>query len=261
MPKIKPEAVCELRGKDVSSAREEFIQNCRLRNISTRTITYYAEDLEYFIRIMELEHTDDITREVVDAFVLHEMDKGNRVTAINTRLRGLRVFLHFCAEREYLEGFKYPLLKEDQQIKEPYTDDELRRLLKRPKGSKWNEWRSWAVVNMFLATGIRANTLVNIKVGDVDFRQDTVFLWKLKNRKQQTIPLSKFLKSALQIYLKLWDWDKDSYLFPTNSNAQMSVHALENSMRRYNKSRGVEKRPGICSDIPLQRTISLRAAA
>ena len=241
MNRIKVKPISEAERKDVSSAVDEYIQNCRLRNLSPRTIEYYWEDLTYFIRCMNLQFADEITREVVDQLVLHEMDKGNRATAINTRLRGIRIFVRFCAERGYLEGFKYPLMKVDQQIKEPYTDEELRRLLKRPRGNKWSEWRSWAAINTFLATGIRANTLINLRVKDVDFKQNIIFLQKLKNRKQQTLPLSKSLKDALQVYLKLWDWNRESYLFPTNSNTQMTVHTLDYSVRRYNHSRGVEK--------------------
>ena len=49
------------------------------------------------------------------------------------------------------------------------------------------EWRCWAAVNTFLATGIRASTLVNIKISDVDFENDTIHLSKLKNRKQRRL--------------------------------------------------------------------------
>jgi len=47
------------------------------------------------------------------------MDKGNRVTAINARLRALYVFLRYCFEQEYLEAFPISLIKEDETFKEP----------------------------------------------------------------------------------------------------------------------------------------------
>lgn len=194
----------------------EFIRHCRLRNLSPRTIEYYTEDLEYFKTISAINYTDEIDAEVFENFVGHEMDKGNRVTAINTRLRGLRVFIRFCADRDYLEIFPMSLLKEDENIKEPYTDAELRKLLKYPTSNHWVEWRNWAIVNTLLATGIRANTLINLRVWDLDFQHDTIFLSKLKNRKQQTIPMSETLKAALTNYLKMWDWRSEDFLFPNN---------------------------------------------
>ena len=117
----------------------EFLRHCRLRNLSPRTIEYYTEDLDYFQKVSSLTYADEINAEALEDFIGHEMDKGNRVTAINTRIRGLRVFIRFCADREYMEGFKFPLLKEDQAVKEPYTDAELRKLLKRPVSNRWTE--------------------------------------------------------------------------------------------------------------------------
>ena len=188
-----------------------------------------------------MESVREVTREVMEDFIDHEMQKGNRITAINTRLRGLRVFFRFCQEREYMGDIGLKLLKEDETIKEPYTDAELQRLLKQPESDKWTEWRNWAAVNTFLATGIRANTLVNIRICDVDFEHEIIILKKLKNRKQQIIPLSTSLKAVLELYLQLWDWESEYNLFPTSSNSQMTVHALETAVLHFNIGRGVTK--------------------
>lgn len=219
----------------------EFLRHCRLRNLSPRTIEYYTEDLEYFQKVAALTYADEITAEGLERFIGHEMDKGNRVTAINSRIRGLRVFIRFCADRDYLEGFTVSLLKEDEIVKEPYTDAELRKLLKRPASNRWVEWRCWAIVNTLLATGIRANTLINLRVGDLDFQHNTIFLSKLKNRKQQNIPMSESLKTALSNYLKLWEWRSEDYLFPTLEGKQMAKGSLQCAIRAYNLGRGVSK--------------------
>ena len=64
---------------------------------------------------------------------------------------------------------------------------------------------------------------------------------KLKNRKQQIIPLSTSLKAVLELYLQLWDWESEYNLFPTSSNSQMTVHALETAVRHFNIGRDVTK--------------------
>jgi len=120
VPKIRINASEIGFRKNVSSAQEEFLRHCRLRNLSPRTIEYYRENLNYVRRVLNLEYADELTRERIDDLVAHEMDKGNKVVAINSRIRGLRVFVHFCADREYLDDFKYQLLKTDQEQKEPY---------------------------------------------------------------------------------------------------------------------------------------------
>jgi len=223
-------------------AIDQFLRHCRLKNLSPRTIEYYTEDLRYFQKITEVTYLDEITDKLYEDFILHEMDKGNKMTAVNCRTRGLRVFLRFCAKREYMELITIPMMKVDETFKDPYTDDELQRLLKRPATTEsFVEWRCWAAVNTFLATGIRANTLVNLKIGDLDFENDTIHLSKLKNRKQQMVPMSQSLKTALNVYLKLWDWDDSDFLFPSSDNTQMTVASMGGSIRRYNISRGVTK--------------------
>lgn len=133
------------------------------------------------------------------------------------------------------------LMKEDETIKEPYTDAELRRLLKRPEGNSWVEWRTWASINYLIATGNRASTLLNVKISDVDFENMTVRLVKTKSRKQQIIPLSPALKQILLDYLKTWDWTTDDYLFPSNEGAQLNLRSFQGAVRRYNIERGVSK--------------------
>ena len=80
-----------------------------------------------------------------------------------------------------------------------------------------------------------------MKVSDIDFKQNIIFLQKLKNRKQQTLPLPTALKGVLQTYLKLWNWKEDNYLFPTYTYGYLSVSGLQGAIRRYNVSRGVSK--------------------
>ena len=55
---------------------------------------------------------------------------------------------------------------------------------------------------------------MNTKISDVDFEHNIIRLRKLKNRKQQIVPMSTSLISALSFYLKVWNWDADDYLFP-----------------------------------------------
>ena len=133
MSRKKIKQVDAIRQKTLENVIEKFLRHCRLKNLSPRTLEYYEEDLGYFQRSVPVESVREVTREVMEDFIDHEMQKGNRITAINTRLRGLRVFFRFCQEREYMGDIGLKLLKEDETIKEPYTDAELQRLLKQPE--------------------------------------------------------------------------------------------------------------------------------
>lgn len=140
-----------------------------------------------------------------------------------------------------MEPFPVKLMKEDDTVKEPYTDAEIARLLQKPKTNRWVEWRNWALVNYFVATGNRASTVVNLRVKDIDFEKMTIFLAKVKNRRQQFVPLSGSLKDVLLEYLQTWEAMPDDFLFASFSGKQLSVQTLRCVIKDYNAERGVSK--------------------
>ena len=231
----------EVKRTSFEEARTSFIKHCKLRNLSERTLEYYEEDISYLHSKMPVKYIDEITQEKYEELVLQELERDRKVTSLNTHIRGWRVFFRFCAQREYMDDLEIKLLKADAEIKEPYTDAELRVLLKKPISNRWVEWRSWAIVNYLVATGNRASTVVNIKISDINFDDMTIHLVKVKNRRQQLIPLSPALKEVLENYLKTWEWNADDYLFPTYEGKQMTVSSLQSTIREYNISRKVTK--------------------
>jgi integrase/recombinase XerD len=107
----------EIQRLTIPEATERFLRDCRIRNLSAQTLVYYEEDCKYFYEQVPLKFIDQINGDVFEEFVAQELEKGKKVTSLNSRIRGLRVFFRFCAEREYMSGFKFPLLKEDKEIK------------------------------------------------------------------------------------------------------------------------------------------------
>lgn len=242
MPRIKVKPVDQISHTTVSCAFSNFMRHCQLKNLSPYSYLYYDKNISFFFETYpEIKYVDEITWERIEKFIGMLMDRGNRVTAINARLRALFVFLRYCFGQEYLEEYTLTLIKEDETLKEPYTEAELQKLLKRPQGDSWAEWRAWAVINLLVATGVRASTVVNIRISDVDFEHNIIRLRKLKNRKQQFVPMSTSLNAALSLYLRVWDWGADDYLFPGNHNEPIQAHTLELAIRKYNLARGVTK--------------------
>ena len=197
--------------------------------------------MKYFLKVIPIKYLDEVTQDVFDDFVFSQLEQGKRTTTINSILRGLRVFFKFCAERGYIEALSIKLLKEDAELKEPYTEAELRKLLARPKSNRWAEYRSWAMINYLLATGNRARTILNIKISDVNFDENTIHLRAMKNKRQQIIPLSPALKEVLVEYLSAWKWEFDDYLFPSHTGNQLSLRSFQDAIKKYNIEREVSK--------------------
>ena len=58
--------------------------------------------LDYFLESEpQIKYVDEIDQEIIVDYNGKMMTRGNRVTAINTRLRAVFTFLHYCFEQEY----------------------------------------------------------------------------------------------------------------------------------------------------------------
>jgi len=189
-------------------------------NLSHRTIKHYDEMMELFSGF--LGRTDDvlcsdINRDTIEEFIefLKSRNPNIRATTINSYLKDLRSILYYFMDRGYLKNFSVKLLKEDLEIKEVYTSDEISRLLEKPNLKKcdFSEYRNWVITCYLLATGNRLGTVCELKVKDIDFDSNTILLSKTKTRKAYTIPLSSALEKVLSEYLNYRKGENDDFLF------------------------------------------------
>lgn len=230
-------------------AFEEFIDDRRLAGITEKTINNYEKSVQYFIE-QELNDDDSIDiAELHKVYVsqwIETMQRANKKkTTINSYLRDLRAFLYWCMdaqERGYIEpAYKIELLKGQQPLPKAFTDDEVDLILQKPTNNKdFTEWRTWAIVNWVLATGNRAETVLNVTLGDINFTAGEISLRHTKNKKAQIIALPDSLAQILKLYIKKCrsGCSSDAWLFPSISDEKLTYNALAHSFSKYCKERG-----------------------
>jgi integrase/recombinase XerD len=220
--------------KTLDEAFEEFQQFNKVKDLSEWTIIDYDTSYQTFTKFYGGENLcNSVGLQTINAFItyLKENRKINNIS-INTHLVHLRTFINYCIRSGYAESFKVPRIKAEKKIKETYTESELIILLKKPdiKKCRFSEYRDWVFINYLLATGNRVSTILNIKIEDIDFNNDTIILKKTKNRNQQIIPISNSLKTVLQEYLKYRKGTAEDYLFCNSSRGEIGkgVHNIVN---------------------------------
>lgn len=223
---------------------EMFLRKCRVRNLAPQTIISYQEKLKKFVVFAGGgTPVEEISENTIDEFVLGLRQEQLKETTINTYLRAARSLLYFLMEGGHLKSFKIVLVKCGSEIKETYTEDELRRLLKKPNMRKanFNEYRIWVLENYLLATGNRIGTVLDIKIKDIDFQNNLITLRKTKSRKQQIIPMAQSLAQILQEYLGIRGGEAEDYLFCNNWGGKPNKRTFQQCVADYNVSRGVNK--------------------
>ena len=160
----------------IQQAFERFQKYNRLKNLSQGSLDFYAAKGRSFFRFLgdteQPIHT--ITEETVEDYIFYMKDQQLHDTTINTNLRMVRAFLYWCMEKGYLEKYPIRLVRADDPIKEPYTTDELQKLLKEPdcKTCSFAEYRNWVIVNFLLGTGCRASTLLNLHIDPASLTEE-----------------------------------------------------------------------------------------
>lgn len=224
-------------------ALEMFERDCKIRNLRPATIGTYKVFINSYINFIG-EDTDVsiITKDNIQDWILSEQETEIRDTTVVAKVRHVRAWVYYLMREGLISTFKLPLPKADEPYKEPYTADELKRLLEKPTSNSFVEWRTWTLVSFLIGTGCRISTALNVKISDINFEEGFVSFTHLKNRRTQLTPLSSKLLDNINIYLSLWSWKEDDYLFNNSyEEGGIAKSTAQQEIRAYNRKRGVNK--------------------
>lgn len=90
-----------------------------------------------------------------------------------------------------------PQIKKQQNLPVVLSKSEVRALLKAPKYLKHR-----LMLGMLYGCGLRSYELCNLRLSDIDFERQTVFVKKQKGNFDRYVPLSKHLIRGLKDYIK-----------------------------------------------------------
>lgn len=195
---------------------------------------------------IDLLEADDLIEDF--RYYITEMDNSSEITA-NYYIRHLKAIIKYFAEQGVIEDRKIVIKDIKPSVKDVYTDDELRKLLKKPNDEDdFIECRNWCIINTFLGTGCRVSTLAALRVGDIDFDNNLVIMNKQKNGTPNVVPLQQAtLAPVLREYIYAWRSDEEgnpllnAQLFCRIDGEETTVNAIKQAVAAYNKSRGVYK--------------------
>ncbi|WP_286909258.1 tyrosine-type recombinase/integrase [Clostridium sp. UBA1652] len=223
---------------------EEYIDNCKARNLRDATIKHYKEGYRAITKFLDEDtKVKDINKGTVDNFVRYVRDNLDVSSqTLFTYSRDFKTILYYFMEKGYLNTFKIQLPKLDKKAIETYSDAELAILLKKPdmKKTSFAQYRSWVVINFLMSTAIRLNSLINIKIKDLDFENEVVYVNVTKNRKPLIVPLNRTIIKILKEYLKVRQYKNvDDFLFCNVFGNQLNKKTLNGALISYNRSRNV----------------------
>ena len=222
------------------------------RGNSPQTLAFYDRFYKKFVSFINESFNDTpencpidiMTQDGFQLFFMKSLGDVSQQT-VNSYLRGYRAFGNFCEEIGLLDGFKCPIKEVEPPMKPVYTDKELKKLLIKPDIRDFTDFRDFTIINLLLSTGARSNTLLNIRLKDVDLENGYIIFNTTKAHKVVSVGLEKKCKDTLTEYISYWrsggDIEPEDFLFCNIYGEQLTRGGLSTTIAHYNRHRGVEK--------------------
>lgn len=242
--KKKVKMCCNVQ-KNFQQGYEEYVLDMKARNLRDGTIRHYEQSIkQIYKRIPPDTPIESFDEKTVPNFIiqLREDPKLNEVS-LGTYSRDLKTLLRFFMKCKYLPHFEIAIPKTDKTPIETYTDEELKALIVKPdlRACTFPHYRGWVMVNFLLSTGMRQNSLVNLKIKDIDFENRIIYVRVTKNRKPLILPLNVDIIKILDEYLKYRGGTPEDWLFCNAYGEKLTKSTCYHSIWDYCKQRDLDK--------------------
>lgn len=220
-----------------------YVNECRIKNLADVTIKGYEFAYKYFKDWLGRDITcEDVTQDLINEYVLYLKDRLGKPQTVNSYQFKISPVIKYGCSRGYIkDNIAFTHLVEQEQIKDIYSKEELAVMLKKPTGNSFAEFRTWVIINMLLATGIRATELRELKIRNVDMINRVLSLEHTKNRKPRVIPIPSSLYLVLQEYLHIRNGAESECLFCNIYGEPLPRTTLQISVTKYCKRRGLTR--------------------
>lgn len=220
----------------------EYLADCKRRNLSEDTLKHYEESFKQIFKVIPEDlPVEEFNKQWFNRFIDEESAKGLSSYTVYTRCIDLRTIVNYFIQEDYCDYFAIRMPKYTYELKEPYTDEEIKILLQKPnRNCSFIEYQTWVAINILLSTGIRSKSLRYLKCSDVDFNNAVLKVNVTKNGKPLILPLNADCLKVLNNYLRRREGGPDDYLICNQYGELLASSDWRKHLRAYNNARGVE---------------------
>ena len=224
----------ERRVKTPELLFEDFYTDKIMNGCSERTLLNYRYCFGYYMA----HSTGEFTKEAYKGFILFLTQSELSLASKNHFITHIRAFFYWLMHEGYMPHFKISLMRGQEPTCKAYTQEEIQKLLVcNTKKCSFVEHRCYVIICFILATGARANTIINIKKEDIT--GEYCKITTQKNKKATTIPLSPQIQRTLKDFVNSWD-NESEWLFSDRYGNQLTLNAIRQSMEDYFTARNVK---------------------
>ncbi|WML32542.1 tyrosine-type recombinase/integrase [Neobacillus sp. OS1-32] len=248
-------------------AIDVVVSGKRAEGVRDRTIKDYVKMWGYFTDWLfanyEVKTVDELEADVFRNYInFMKYDKkrydghkyidagkqgiGLADTTININLRCLRSLFNYLQREELIEVNpmeKVRLIRQDVDLTNCLTDDDVKAILKQPNLKDFVGYRDFVAINLLLDSGLRINELIELRAADIDFQSRFITLQgeRNKNRKPRLVPISTHvMKLLLQLLTENKTHFKTDRVFLSCYGEPLGMNQFNKRLKYYAEKAGIK---------------------
>ena len=170
----------------------------RVKHYSISTERTYLYWVKHYILYHNKKHPKDMGKIEIEQFltylaVTRNVSPSTQNQAFNAILFLYTQILGVCLKDENIQALR---AKEKKHIPVVLTIDEVKQIILNMNGIYQ------LMLKLMYGCGLRMSELLNIRIKDIDFGYDKLYIWDSKSQKDRTVPLPLKIKDELKLQIQ-----------------------------------------------------------
>ena len=209
------------------------------KRFSEHTIKSYTTDLKQFTSFLSSEfqiinEINEISFQIIRTWIASLLENGINPRSVNRKISTLKTYFKFLIrEGELIENpmMKVVAPKSKKRLPVFIEEDQIASLLNEVQFEiGFIGQRNKLIIELFYVTGIRLSELINIKISDVDFNNQSIKVLGKRN-KERIIPLSSNVVNDLNNFIK--NNQQNKYLFTNLDGKKLYTKLVYRLVNKY----------------------------
>lgn len=175
---------------------EEYRFAKQVAGLKPTSMIEVMRTLRHFERLAGPQSSKQITQNIVDRFVV---ERGQEITrdTLNKDIRNIRTLLKWAAKHRYVSDLEIKEVKVEQKSVRSLTSEQVNKLIRVASG-----YPAWRIrVLLAVTTGLRRGDIEALRVGDINFEQNTIATKNRKASKSMERPVPEAMMTELSNYV------------------------------------------------------------
>lgn len=225
---------------DFVASRDQFVQYLTETKRAHATILAYSKDIEQLVSHLSSlgkKSVESVGKEDIDGFLKKLGNDGYTPKSLSRKINSIKTYYRFLKNQNLITA------NPASEITHPKYETKPPRILSKMeyralRDACRTDTRTYAIVELFLQTGIRIGELAALKADDL--KEKELIIKPIENHPQRSIPLNKAARTALDKWLLLRPKTDGKSLFVTKTGRPLLVRNIRTTIDRYFKAAGIE---------------------